>query len=1308
MFKSFRITLLLIILVSASLPAISFSLFLVRKIQTVATEDALKELDLKAKNISDAMSGRSDMLTSRLLTLGTNRDIALATRKNFMGFEHYQEELAADYFCKIISDYPMVSSLWLTDTESHIMLTVPQAVETLCLPDTVMKAVTDMTGDPNKSHTDFRVIEFRDRQFVSETYRRIIIRPYGQKTPEPRLRSVSEYGIAILARVMDVSGEVKGLIAAVIPFDNLADFALSYLGSTVSLTFLKNESPVLVRLPEKTPEHTLSGSSVFQIKNHGNPVRYEIRISESASQRFEAVKRTVNALIFYMTCTLGAILFIAYLAARRLTSPLAELIRIAQRYSEGDYQVSVPARGLRFSEFRKVADVLGEMGNKITEQIAGLRKAEEKYRSIFENITEGIFQTSPSGSIISANPAMYRIFGYDMSESIVNIPRFVQKGYVSQEDRRKLGFILRDEGRVTGFEAQMFRKDGSKIWVSFSVRAVRDENGTVLYYEGTLEDITARKAATDQIRKLNRELEERVTVRTSELKEANRCLEEAICEAQDMARAAESANVSKSEFLANMSHEIRTPMNGIIGACDLAFNAGPDQKQREYLNIIRTSARSLLRLINDILDFSKVEAGKLEFENIPFSVRELIAEVCDIFFDKVVENNLELILDIAPDIPHTVIGDPLRLRQVLVNLVSNAFKFTEKGEICISVRACVPKLGLGNERGDTRSQAPAWERDTAELLFCVRDTGIGIPPEIQKRLFDAFTQADGTISRKYGGTGLGLAISRRIVAMMGGDIRVESTPGFGSFFYFSIPFQTVSVSVTATDAPKELKNLKILVVEDNITAGTVICHILESFGFQSRIAGSAEDALSLCEKEHFDLILMDIRLPGMDGITAAEKIKSRFHAGGNAPRIIIISVYGREKDIRRAKASGIESYLIKPIRQSMLFDTIMEIFGHKTSGFRGADTGLISPDEFSDTRILLAEDHPTNRRIAAEILQAAGISVDTAVNGIEVLEAVKGKMYDAVLMDVQMPEMDGIEATVIIREWEKGVRGEGSEASSYLSPLTSHPVPIIAMTAHAMSGDRERCLEAGMDDYIPKPIDRKKLFSVLRKIIRKQEAPELIMTESALPDIPEDSLQFPGVNLREGLERMGGSYPLYADIFKDFLIRQKNFVSEFRDIVAAEDFETARIKAHGLKGAAGNISATNLADAAKSLEYACADKDTARINAALPCVEAALEQTAAVFEQIAAEFSSSAENTDRSEAAGKEANTLSDCSELIETLQQSLRNSDPVASESCLKSIRLLRFPEGFPAEWLAIAELVGNYSFDEAEKLLNTVKSDL
>jgi two-component system, sensor histidine kinase and response regulator len=618
--------------------------------------------------------------------------------------------------------------------------------------------------------------------------------------------------------------------------------------------------------------------------------------------------------------------------------------------------------------------------------------------------------------------------------------------------------------------------------------------------------------------------------------------------------------------------------------------------------------------------------------------------------------------------------------------------------------------------------------ETAELMFCVRDTGIGIPPEIQKRLFDAFTQADGTISRKYGGTGLGLAISRRIVAMMGGDIRVESTPGFGSFFYFSIPFQTVTVSVTAPDAPKELKNLKILVVEDNPTAGTVICHILESFGFLPRIAGSAEETLILCEKEHFDLILMDIRLPGMDGITAAEKIKSRFRTGGNAPRIIITSVYGREKDIRRAKASEIESYLIKPIRQSMLFDTIMEIFGHKTSGFRGTDTGLISPDEFSDTRILLAEDHPTNRRIAAEILQSVGISVDTAVNGIEVLEAVKEKMYDAVLMDVQMPEMDGIEATLIIREWERGegsgVRGQGEDISSHPEPLTPHPIPIIAMTAHAMSGDRERCLEAGMDDYIPKPIDRKKLFSVLRKIIRRQsevrgtgsdeevrgqgsEVRGQDVSPNLLPLTPDLSPS-PAINLREGLERMGGSYPLYADIFKDFLIRQKNFVSEFRDIIAAEDFETARIKAHGLKGAAGNISAIVLADAAKSLEYACADKDIAGSHAALPCVEAALEQAAAVFEQISAELSSSAENTERSEVTGNGANTLSDCSELIETLRQSLRNSDPVASESCLKSIRLLRFSEGFPAEWLAIAELVGNYSFDEAEKLLKTVKSDL
>ena len=570
------------------------------------------------------------------------------------------------------------------------------------------------------------------------------------------------------------------------------------------------------------------------------------------------------------------------------------------------------------------------------------------------------------------------------------------------------------------------------------------------------------KESEETLHRLNEELEQRVSERTAQLEIVNRQLEEAIKYAHELARDAEVANISKSEFLANMSHEIRTPMNGIIGTCELAFSINPDRKQREYLNIIRTSSRSLLGVINDILDFSKIEAGKLGFENIPFSVREVVEEVCDIFFKKISEKHTEMISDIASDVPRLVISDPFRLRQILINLVSNAFKFTDNGEIYISVKKKIPS---SEEVSDASSdfRYPAREQkepdDTVELLFCVRDSGIGIAPEKQKYLFDAFTQADSFTTRKYGGSGLGLAICKRIVNMMGGDLWVESEQGSGSSFHFtakfgSVPFhrlpsETDAVwtqqdtetaqqeikaraqqdsEIWALEESDVLKGLRVLLVEDNLSAQLVIKRLLESFGCETETADSAEVALeiydNLSEEERFDLILIDFRLPGMDGIAVSEIIKKneRFQA----PPIIIISGYFREKDIRRAKDVGVDCFLLKPVKQSLLFNTMLDIFGFNSeklhSGFPLISDnmyGSFISDNFSDVRVLLVEDHPVNRRVATEILEMAGISVDTAINGLEAVKAVRKKNYDAVFMDVQMPEMDGFEATKAIRRWER-------------------------------------------------------------------------------------------------------------------------------------------------------------------------------------------------------------------------------------------------------------------------------------------------
>ncbi|MDM8548824.1 response regulator [Desulfobacterales bacterium HSG2] len=835
-----------------------------------------------------------------------------------------------------------------------------------------------------------------------------------------------------------------------------------------------------------------------------------------------------------------------------------------------------------------------------------------------------------------------------------------------------------------------------------------------------------RKRAEESLRELNEELERRVNDRTAQLEDVNRQLEEAIKYAHTMARDAEIASISKSEFLANMSHEIRTPMNGIIGTCDLAFLVGPQRKQREYLNIIRTSARSLLGLINDILDFSKIEAGKLDFENIPFSVREVVEEVCDIFFEKISEKNSELIADIASDVPSQVISDPFRLRQILLNLTSNAFKFTDKGEICIQCSVDSKKI----ESQETPDNQSLTKDNFVELLFCVRDTGIGIESEDQKNLFDAFTQADGSTTRKYGGTGLGLAICKRIVSMMEGDIWVDSESGVGSSFYFTAKFKllppgavhSLSPLLTGgTEKTDKLKGIRVLLVEDNASAQLVIGRLLESFGCQPVTAESGEEALAMYEngEEHFDLILIDFKLPGIDGITASERIKSNMQT--KAPPIIIISGFIREQDIRRAKEAGVDSYLVKPVKQSVLFDTLMEIFGYKTAVRRDQDTlfsdkinGGILSEEFSGIHVLLVEDHPINRRVATEILEMTGISVDTAENGHEAVAAVKKEEYDVVFMDVQMPKMDGFDATKAIRKWEKRQKARSPKPQL---PSDSR-LPIIAMTAHAMAGDREKCLGAGMDDYVSKPIDRRKLFASLSKNLRiRNKAYKTRAKEKPKPESPE----LPGLDMAEGLERLGGSRSLYLDILGDFCKSQKGFSSEFLGLTEKKDFKSARSEAHGLKGAAGNISAVNLSAAAKNLEDACERENEEQIRAMLPAVEEALAEVITSFGKMAVlpapestvvksaislggarERREDAENRERTEG------DVSKLSELFEKLDKSLCDFDPVDSNSLLTEIKACFNCDEFETELEELVQQIKDYYFEDARKTLKGLARNL
>ncbi len=797
-------------------------------------------------------------------------------------------------------------------------------------------------------------------------------------------------------------------------------------------------------------------------------------------------------------------------------------------------------------------------------------------------------------------------------------------------------------------EYRFRKKDGSYCWVSDEQHLIRDRSGEPLEVVGSWSNIDARK-------------------------EAEQALLAAQAELEKATEAALEANEAKSAFLANMSHEIRTPMNAIIGLSHLALKTELMPRQRDYLVKIRHSGQHLLGIINDILDFSKIEAGKLSVENIDFDFDKVLENVGNLISEKASAKGLELIFDIEQSVSPFFKGDPLRLGQILINFCNNAVKFTEEGEVVIKARVL--------------EDAP----DSQLILFSVSDTGIGLTEEQIGRLFQAFQQADVSTTRKYGGTGLGLAISKRLAELMGGTIEVTSELGKGSTFRFTARLGKAAMSPRRRLLQSDLRGRRVLIIDDNSQARTVLSSMLRNLAFVADEAGSGQEGVEMVREaakrgEPYEIAFVDWQMPGLDGVETGKRILALSELGA-PPHLVMVTAYGREEVMKLAEESGFENVLIKPVTSSILFDTAIVALGADLEVTEIVSAGpSFDIDRMRGARVLLVEDNEINQEVAIGQLEDAELFVDLAENGAVAVRMVRENDYDIVLMDMQMPVMDGIEATRAIR-----------------SDPNFQALPIIAMTANALVSDREACLQAGMNDHIAKPIDPDQLFGVLLRWIKRPDGrgpspKSRAAAKASVSPAAEAPLDIAGIDTASALKRTGDNRKRYETLLRRFAQQQAGTVDGIRKALSVGDAATAERAAHSLKGAAGTLGAAALSEAAARAETAV--KTQQGIDPALSALSLVLH---GVVEAIRTALPEAAPTNGGGLASADPATVVGP----LARLKRLLESDDGEAADFIVDAKPTL---SGVltGAEIESLSELVGDFNFEAALKCLSGIADRL